>query len=534
MDFTSIVLIQIAVFSCLATLLPTSRSNTSHKFAAIFILAILGWSWYFAPQQAVRIGMVAWVGLLLLPMYLMYRLESLVNNSQYLAASRLAKGLRWLLPTDGMWTYHHLLQGIALANMGQLEAADAIFDRYQSDDRTELSRSATALLYRSTDRWHEYVRWVKQRLILVRRMTLARIDRALPEKKLGQGMTLVYYVRALAEIGDLHSCIQELSNLERDRQINLQQLNLVRMYILAFCGRVDAVTQVCERILSMYPETVHQFWMSTAELAQGNVDRATKQLARLQEQTHDRSIQADIAWRLSQPLPDLDKLTPEDWQILGRLEAQTLQEVKYGAQTPADVATPATNLIIWVNVLVFCAELFWQYRSGNPKANFIEWGGLVAPLVIQGEWWRIGTANFLHLNFLHLGMNMLALIYLGKFVEYRLGTFRFMLAYLLAGIGSMAMVTYIDTRWMTDPHVTVGASGAIMGLLGTMGAIHLTGWRRGKASSAARQFQAVLFSVGFQLIFDITNGQTSIVGHFSGLLFGFVVGLGLLLFSNRE
>jgi rhomboid protease GluP len=534
MDFTNIVLVQIAVFSCVATLLPTSRSNTSSKFAAIVVLAILGASWYFVPHQAVGIGMAAWVGLLLLPMSLMYRLESLVVNSQYLAASRLAKGLRWLLPTDGMWAYHHLLRGIELAHMGQIEAADAIFDRYQTADRTELSRSATALLYRSTDRWHEYVQWVEQRLILVRRITLAKIDRALPEKKLGQGMTLVYYVRALAEIGDLHGCIQELTNLERDRQINLQQLNFVRMYILAFCGRVEGVTQVCQRILSMYPEPVHQFWISTAQLAQGNVDLATKQLARLQEQTEDRSIRADIAWRLSQPLPDLDKLTPEDWQILSRIEAQALQEAKYGAQTPADVATPATNFIIWVNVLVFFAELFWQYRSGDPKASFSDWGGLAAPQVLEGEWWRIITANFLHLGFLHLAMNMFALLYLGKFVEYRLGTFRFIVAYLLAGIGSMAMVTYIDTRWMTVPHVTVGASGAIMGLLGTMGAIHLAGWRRGKASSAARQFQAVLFSVGFQLIFDLTNGHTSIVGHFSGLLFGFLVGLGLLLFGTRD
>jgi rhomboid protease GluP len=534
MDFTSIVLIQIAVFSCLATLLPTSRSNTSSKLAAIVVLAILGLSWYFLPLQAVRIGMTAWVGLLLLPMYLMYRLDSLVNNSQYLVASRLAKGLRWLLPTDGMWNYHHLLRGIALAHTGQIDAADAIFDRYQTDDRTELSRSATALLYRSTARWHEYVRWVKHRLILVRRMALAKIDRPISEKKLGQGMTLVYYVRALAEIGDLRVCIQELLDLERDRQINLQQLNLVRMYILAFCGRVDGVTQVCQRLLPMYPETVHQFWIGTAELARGNVDIATKQLILLREQTQDRSIQADIDWRLSQPLPDLDKLTPEDWQILGRMEAQTLQEVKYGAQTPADIPTPATNLIVWINVLVFCGEVFWQYRSGNPKASFIEWGGLAAPYVLAGQWWRIGTANFLHLNFLHLAMNMFALIYLGKFVEYRLGTFRFIIAYLLAGIGSMAMVTYIDTRWMTDLHITVGASGAIMGLLGTMGAIHLTGWRRAKASSAARQFQAVLLSVGFQLIFDLTNGQTSIVGHFSGLFFGFLVGLGLLGFGTRE
>jgi rhomboid protease GluP len=136
------------------------------------------------------------------------------------------------------------------------------------------------------------------------------------------------------------------------------------------------------------------------------------------------------------------------------------------------------------------------------------------------------------MGILHLGMNMVALLYLGKFVEYRLGSFRYLLAYLIAGLGSMATITYIDTYWIATPQITVGASGAIMGMLGAMGAIHLRGWRQAKVAAAGRQFQAVLFSVGFQLVFDLTNGHTSIVGHFSGLIIGFLVGLGLLFGSK--
>ncbi len=161
--------------------------------------------------------------------------------------------------------------------------------------------------------------------------------------------------------------------------------------------------------------------------------------------------------------------------------------------------------------------------------GFLNGGGLVAPQVMAGEWWRIVTANFLHLGIVHLGMNMLGLMYLGKFVEARLGTFRFSILYAISGLGSMLAITYYDTRWVTTPQVTVGASGAIMGLLGAMGAIHLMGWQQGKAKSAAREFRVVLFSVAFQLVFDLTNGNTSIVGHFSGLFIGFLVGLMLLL-----
>jgi rhomboid protease GluP len=522
MDFTSIVLIQIAIFSCVMTLLPTSRSNSSIKIGAIAVLTILAMSWYFVPQQAAKIGIGAWIGLFLLPMSLMYRLESLVASSKYLAASQLARWLRWLLPTDGMWTYHHLLRGIALAQTGQIKASDEIFTRYQTDDRTEIGRSATALLYRSTDRWHEYITWVKDRLIL---SPLNRWHQ--------REMTLVYYVRALAETGDLPGCIAELTKLEGNRQIKPQQLNLLRMYILAYCGRIDAVTQSFRGILSMYPEAIRQFWIGTAELAAGNIEVAKPQLVNARALTTDSCIQQDITWRLSHPLPDLTALTAADWEIVAQIEAITKQEMKYGSQTPTDVSTPATNLLIWINVLIFGAELVWQSKTGNREASFISVGGLAAPLVIAGEWWRIVTANFLHMGSLHLGMNMLALLYLGKFVEYRLGSIRFSIAYLLAGLGSMAIITYVDTRWLREPQITVGASGAIMGLLGTMGAIHLVGWRRGKATSAARQFQAVLFSVGFQLVFDLTNGHTSIVGHFSGLIVGFLIGLVLLLFGTR-
>ena len=521
MDFTSIVLVQIAIFYCLAMLLPTSRSNTSLKISAVVVLILLSMSWYYQPERMAKIGIGAWVLLILIPMSLRQRLEALVAKSQYLAASRLARWLRWLMPTDGMWTYHQLLAGLEVAQTGQFEAAEAIFDRDRRGDRTELGRSATALLYRSTDRWHEYLAWVEGRLT--------------PEQlQLDRSATLVYYLRAVAETGDLRRYIAEVAKLDRDRQLNTQNLQLLKMCMLAYCGRVEAVSELFQTLLSTYPADIQQFWIGTAELAAGRVEVAQQQLANLQRKSADRCIQQDITWRLSQPLPNLDKLTPIDWETVAQIEATISQDARYSIQTPTNAATPVTNLLIGMNVLVFCAELAWQYKSGDRDFSFIPWGGLAAPLVLAGGWWRIVTANFIHLGILHLGMNMLGLFYLGKFVEHRLGSVRYLLAYLLAGIGSMAFITYFDTRWVTQPQVTVGASGAIMGMLGAMGAIHLRGWRQTKVAAAGRQFQTVLFSVGFQLIFDITNGHTSIVGHFSGLTIGFLVGLILLQFGRRD
>ncbi|WP_309743041.1 MULTISPECIES: rhomboid family intramembrane serine protease [unclassified Chamaesiphon] len=526
MDFTSIVLVQIAIFSCLALLLPTSRSNSSLKVAAIVVLIMLSMSWYFMPALMMKIGIWAWVSFVLLPLLLMRRLEALVDSSQFAAASRMAKWLKWLAPTDGMWHYHHLLRALAIAQTGQFETAYQIFDRYglvdlphqKSHRSTALDRSATALLYRSTDRWSEYISWVRTRL------TREQLE-------LDGGTSLVFYLRALAETGDLHRCIIEVTKLARDRQLNHQQLNLLKIYLLAYCGRVDAVIHTCEGLLSMYPSEIHQFWIGTAELAAGNSGAAIAQLTDLRHSTTDSCIQQDIDWRLSQPLPDLEKLSSLDWASIAQMESALLQDVRYGDRAPTTARTPITNLLIAVNVLVFGLELFVRARLGDDDLRIRLWGELATPLVINGQWWRIITANFLHEGILHLGMNMLALLYLGKFVEYRLGSWRYLLAYIAAGIGSMATITYISTNWLPQPP-TIGASGAIMGMLGVIGAIHLSGWRQSKVAAAGRQFQAVLFSVGFQLVFDITNGRTSIIGHFSGLTIGFLVGLLLLKFGS--
>jgi rhomboid protease GluP len=187
-----------------------------------------------------------------------------------------------------------------------------------------------------------------------------------------------------------------------------------------------------------------------------------------------------------------------------------------------------TNFLIAINVLIFIAEIFWKSHPTLGKISFVELGGLFAPLVISGQWWRIITANFIHLGTLHLFMNMFGLMYLGKFVEDSLGTFKFTLLYVICGLGSMVIITLVDLQSLKPP-VTVGASGAIMGLLGVMGAIHLLGWQKGKSKSAAREFRVVLFSVGFQFAFDLVNGHTSIVGHLSGAAVGFLVGLILLV-----
>ena len=101
-------------------------------------------------------------------------------------------------------------------------------------------------------------------------------------------------------------------------------------------------------------------------------------------------------------------------------------------------------------------------------------------------------------------MNMLALWLLGPFVEFALGFRRFLLVYLLAGVGSMGVVM----RFASGPaggQLTVGASGCIMGLVGATGALTLRGWLREKALSARKRLGATFLIVAMQTAFDFSH-----------------------------
>ena len=73
----------------------------------------------------------------------------------------------------------------------------------------------------------------------------------------------------------------------------------------------------------------------------------------------------------------------------------------------------------------------------------------------------------------------------------------------------------------------IGASGAIMGMVGVMAAIYWRGWRGGE--QAAKQWlRSIVLIVGLQTVFDLMNPNVSMTGHMAGLVMGAIVGLVLV------
>jgi membrane associated rhomboid family serine protease len=139
-------------------------------------------------------------------------------------------------------------------------------------------------------------------------------------------------------------------------------------------------------------------------------------------------------------------------------------------------------------------------------------------LILRGQYWRFLVPIFLHLNALHLILNMANFVFLGLFLERLCGHVRFTLIYLICGV-----VSYVASFYFSPNYISIGASGAIFGLIGAYGA-HVFKHRQG---TVANGFAAILnlvvvvslnLSIGF-LIQGVDNAA-----HVGGLICGFILG----------
>jgi membrane associated rhomboid family serine protease len=150
-------------------------------------------------------------------------------------------------------------------------------------------------------------------------------------------------------------------------------------------------------------------------------------------------------------------------------------------------------------------------------------------VLAQGEYWRLLTALFLHYGALHLLVNLYALHVLGPPLEASLGPLRFAVCYLVAGIGSSAGVVALWHLGWTQSNLLVGASGAVMGIVGAWAGLLM---RHHHLPMARRRLIIIGLIVLMQTAIDFYMPQISVAAHLCGLVTGLAVGL--VLAPRRE
>ena len=190
--------------------------------------------------------------------------------------------------------------------------------------------------------------------------------------------------------------------------------------------------------------------------------------------------------------------------------------------------TVVTNAIIALNLAVYAAGMGTGLRT---RDEVIGNGGLVgegwrlgdaflrgpypgaeAVGVASGEWWRLISSGFLHANLIHVAMNCFVLYQLGQIVEPALGRLRYGLVY------GVAMLTGGFGVMLLDPNAfTVGASGAVFGLMGVTVAL--------MRARGVNVFDTGLGGmILLNLVITFTIPGISVGGHVGGLVGGFVAG----------
>ncbi|KAJ8753001.1 hypothetical protein K2173_008736 [Erythroxylum novogranatense] len=159
--------------------------------------------------------------------------------------------------------------------------------------------------------------------------------------------------------------------------------------------------------------------------------------------------------------------------------------------------------------------LFGPSSATLEKLGALQWDKVVH----KHQGWRLITCIWLHAGIIHLLANMLSLIFIGIRLEQQFGFVRIGIIYLISGFGGTVLSALFNRN-----NISVGASGALFGLLGAMLSELLTNWTIYTNKAAA--LLTLIFIIAINLAIGIlphVDNFAHIGGFLSGFLLGFVL-----------
>jgi rhomboid protease GluP len=182
---------------------------------------------------------------------------------------------------------------------------------------------------------------------------------------------------------------------------------------------------------------------------------------------------------------------------------------------------PVTYGTIGFTVVVFIFQWLGAYINGNGvvcgQGDVIcQAGAKINQAITAGEIWRFVSPIFIHVDIWHILVNMYSLYAVGPSVEMFYGKQRTAIVYLLSGISGVAFSLAFNS------YVSVGASGAIFGIVGAL-ALFLFRHRHIFGAVAKNQLQRIIFIIFLNLMLG-TSAMIDNWGHVGGLLGGIFIG----------
>lgn len=178
--------------------------------------------------------------------------------------------------------------------------------------------------------------------------------------------------------------------------------------------------------------------------------------------------------------------------------------------------SPVTAVVVAVNVAMFVLLLI----SGGAEdvTNLYRWGAKYGPAIQNGDWHRLILPVILHAGWLHLAANTFALVIFGPRLESEFGRIAFLSVYVVSGVCGVA------ASYLVSPVLSVGASGAVFGIVGAYG-IYLVRNRREFGSAVNPVIMNLLIVLGINIAFGLFWSGVDQGAHVGGLIAGAAIGL---------
>lgn len=316
----------------------------------------------------------------------------------------------------------------------------------------------------------------------------------------------VTYIQILNVSGLPTRDIDRLSSSKNERLLRIQEENKTFAYnILIFPEGIQ------EETLRLLEERQTQSVADHKALKCFVVDLKNNQVYRLfSRPSSDKGLLKVLRESLNETSSKkYDELAIEEAVINKKKDYQISYEVKKPV---------VTYSLIAINILVYLAVSLYEKKSGISYGELIiRYGAKVNSLILEGDYWRFITPIFLHGSLMHLFVNCYSLFMIGGLVERMYGRGKFITIYLLAGIlGNLCSFVFV-------PGPSVGASGAIFGL---MGVLLYFGLER------PLQFKTyfgrdIITTILFNLAYGFASTGIDNFAHLGGLVGGFL-GIGLV------
>lgn len=477
--------------------------NRGWLIASLIVLAVCAFAWAIIPSLAGFFGGAAWICLLLFPPFAEHAIAQALIEQRPGRARRLAVVRHVLHPWNDSPYRPEVIHSLELAEKSQLGLALDQLAK-ERDERTPGGHYATALTFALTENWAGLVQWCRR-------------DPSLPSD------LAVYplYLRALGETGLVDDLVFDFEShtagSEAAGLLNApSSFNLALVF--AFSGQTDRLVRLLAARLGRMPLQHQQFWLATSEWAEGKSKLAQQRLEKLGPMTSDAVLRRSIDRRLAVgQKPAL--LSSSAKMMLAHLATEATGTSSIEASSVRRGA-PAVWALIVINLIMFGVEIL---LGGATNDRTLDWLGALDPdaVIVRHEYWRLLTALFLHYGLLHIVINLYALYLLGPEVERLIGSFKFIMSYLIAGLGSSVGVVLLRALNLNHADQLVGASGCIMGVIGVSAGLLLRHRRR---PLAGRRLRDIILIVAIQTAFDLWTPQVSLSAHLSGFATGLLVG----------